>query len=131
MLWRKAAEFDPTREFLPWAMRIAQFQSMANLKKKSRSRLVFDDELLERIADESIRDFADVDARRVALAGCLERLSGEQRQLVAQRYEPGGSVNAMAEARGTTPKALSEMLRRIRHSLLTCIERKVGAEVRP
>lgn len=130
VLWRKTAEFDPTREFMPWAMRIAQFQSLAFLKKRQRSRVAFDDDLLALIADEAVTEIAEVDSRRVALAGCLQKLNEEQRALVAQRYEPGGSVNEMAEERGTSPKALSEMLRRIRHALLLCIERSVSQEAR-
>jgi RNA polymerase sigma-70 factor (ECF subfamily) len=129
VLWQKAADFDPTREFLPWAMRVAQLQSMAYLKKKQPARLVFNEELLALVADEAIAEPADADARRVALAGCLQKLPEQQRALIAQRYEPGGSVNAMSGQRGTTPKALSEMLRRIRHSLLLCIERTLAQEV--
>jgi len=129
VLWQKAAEFDPAREFLPWAMRVAQLQSMAYLKKKQPARVVFNEELLALVADEAIAEPADADARRVALAGCLQKLPEQQRALIAQRYEPGGSVNAMSGERGTTPKALSEMLRRIRHNLLLCIERTLAQEV--
>ena len=95
VLWRKAAEFDPAREFMPWAMRCAQLQAMAHLKKKQRARVAFDDELLALVADEAVEEFAESDARRVALAGCLQKLPAEQRALIAQRYEPGGSVNEM------------------------------------
>lgn len=128
VLWRKAEEFDPQREFLPWAMRVAQLQAMAHLKKKQRSRVAFDDELLALVADEAVAESGDADARRVALAGCLQKLPEEHRALIAQRYEPGGSVNEMAAERGSTPKALSEMLRRIRHALMLCIERTLARE---
>jgi RNA polymerase sigma-70 factor, ECF subfamily len=130
VLWRKAGEFDPAREFMPWALRVAQLQALANLKTKQRSRLIFDDELLTLIADEAIAEVSEAEARRMALAGCLQKLNAEQRALVAQRYEPGGSVNEMAEERGTTPKALSEMLRRIRAALQLCIERTLAEEAR-
>jgi RNA polymerase sigma-70 factor (ECF subfamily) len=128
VLWRKAAEFDPTREFMPWAFRIAQFQAMAHLKKLQRSRVFFDDELLSRLADEAVAEFADLDARRRALAGCLHKLPEPQRALIAQRYEPSACVNDLARARATTPKALSEMLRRIRHTLTLCVERSLRQE---
>lgn len=128
VLWRKAGEFDRTREFLPWAMRVAQLQAMAHLKKKQRSRVAFDDELLALLADEAIAECSEADARRVALAGCLQKLPEEHRMLIAQRYEPGGSVNEMAAERGSTPKALSEMLRRIRHALMLCIKRTLAQE---
>ncbi len=130
VLWRKAAEFDPQREFLPWAMRVAQFQALAHLKKNRRGRAAFDDELLALVADEAVAECGEADARRVALAGCLQKLPPEHRALIARRYEPGGSVNEMAAERGSTPKALSEMLRRIRHSLMLCIERTLAREAR-
>ncbi len=130
VLWRKVGEFDPTREFLPWAMRVAQFQAMAHLKKKQRTRLRFDEDLLATVAEEAIAEYTEADARRVALSGCLEKLPVDQRRLVAERYEPGGSVNALAEQRATSPKALSELLRRIRHSLMICIERSMAQEAR-
>ncbi len=99
VLWRKAGEFDPAREFMPWAMRCAQLQAMAHLKKKQRARVTFDDDLLALVADEAVAELAGADARRLALADCLQKLPEEQRALIAQRYEPGGSVNEMAAVR--------------------------------
>jgi RNA polymerase sigma-70 factor (ECF subfamily) len=127
VLWRKAAEYDPARDFMSWALRIAQLQTMAHLKKRRR-RPVFDTALLERIADESVADRDEADLRRQALAACLQKLSAKHRHLVARRYEPGASVIAMAAEIGSQPKAVSEMLRRIRHALLECIERSIAAE---
>lgn len=128
VLWRKAAEFDHARPFMPWAMRCAQFQAMAYLKRRQRSKLSFDEELLERIADEAVNEVEEMDARRVALSACLQKLPEDQRGIIAQRYEPGGCVNDMAEVRGTSPKALSEMLRRIRRTLMLCIEKNLSTE---
>lgn len=130
VLWRKAAEYDPTRDFMSWAMRIAQLQAMAHLKKRRR-RPVFDTDLLERIAEDSIEDRDLADVRRQALAACLQKLPEKHRQLVARRYEPGASVIAMAAEVGSQPKAVSEMLRRIRHSLLECIQRSIATEALP
>lgn len=129
VLWKKAAEFDRTRPFMPWAMRVAQLQSLAYLKRKHPARRMFNEELLALIADEEVEEWAQEELRRAALAGCLEKLSSDQRRLIAQRYEPGSSVNVMSRERGTTPKALSEMLRRIRRSLLLCIERSLAREM--
>ena len=123
VLWRKAAEYDASREFMPWAMRIAQWQALALMKKRSRARVTFNDDLLALIAEEAIAEAAEHDPRRVALAGCLQKLTDGQRALIARRYEPGGSVKTLAEERGISPKALSEMLRRTRQMLLDCIER--------
>jgi RNA polymerase sigma-70 factor (ECF subfamily) len=127
VLWRKAGEFDPGQDFMAWALRIAQLQAMAHLKKQRR-RFAFDDDLLAQLADESLTEQCENDRRRAALTTCLKKLSDAQRRLISQRYEPGASVNSLAAARGTSPKALSEMLRRIRHALSECIERTLARE---
>ena len=126
VLWEKVSEFDAARPFLPWAMRFAQFQAMAWLKRHKRQRLVFDDDLAKLLADEAAMDEPAFDVRRVALASCFQKLRPEQRELIARRYEPEASVNAMAEAAGTTAKAISDRLRRIRHALLECIEKTIA-----
>jgi RNA polymerase sigma-70 factor (ECF subfamily) len=130
VLWQKAAEFDTTRPFMPWALRIAHLQAMAHLKRQKRVPMTFDEPLLAELAEEAIAESAELDSRRQALAGCLQRLPTRQRELIARRYQPGGSVNELARQAGKTPKAMSEMLRRVRRALLTCIERKLAQEAR-
>lgn len=128
VLWQKAHEFDSSREFLPWALKIAQVQVLAFRKRRQRNRLVFDEQLVASLVDQYVADCQSVEPRRRALGDCLQKLSAEHRKLVTRRYEPGGSVNELAAEQGKTPKAVSEMLRRIRASLLTCIERSIAAE---
>ncbi|QDU25015.1 RNA polymerase sigma factor [Anatilimnocola aggregata] len=128
VLWEKSAEFDASRPFLPWAMQFAQWQALAWLKQRQRQRLVFDDDLAKLLADEAVADERAFEARRNALASCLQKLGPEQRELIARRYEPEASVNALAAAGGVTAKALSDRLRRIRHALLECIQRTIAEE---
>ncbi len=128
VLWRKAHEFDPTRDFMPWALRIAQLQAMAHLKRQKRVPMTLDEPLLAKLADEAISVTAESDVRRQALARCLQKLPVHQRELIATRYEPDGSVNKLARRSGKSAKAISESLRRIRRALLDCIERTVARE---
>ena len=126
VLWEKAGEYDSSRPFLPWAMRFAQLQAMAWLKRRQRqhNRLVFDHELVKLLADEAAVEPV-FDARWQALAACLKKLRSEQRTLIARRYQPEGSVQDMAEAAGTTPKAVSDKLRRIRRALSDCMQQRL------
>jgi len=128
VLWQKAADFDSSRDFLPWAMRFAQLQAMAWLKRRQRQRARFDDALAGLMADEAASEDQAFEARRMALATCLQKLSVEQRELVMRRYEPGASVNAIATEGETTPKAISDRLRRIRHALLLGIQKAIAQE---
>jgi RNA polymerase sigma-70 factor (ECF subfamily) len=124
VLWEKASEYDGSRPFTPWAMRFAQLQALAWLKRRQRQRVVFDDDLVQLLATEAAEE-RSFDPRRIALAACLQKLTLAQRQLVLRRYEPQASVNAMAIAAGVTPKAISDRLRRIRQSLLLCIRKSL------
>lgn len=130
LLWEKSAEFDASRPFLPWAMQFAQWQALAWLKAHQRrqQRMVIDDDLAKLLTDEAVADERAFDARRNALASCLQKLRPEQRELIARRYEPAASVNALAAAGGVTAKALSDRLRRIRHALLECIQKTIDEE---
>lgn len=130
VLWEKSAEFDPNRPFLPWAMQFAQWQALAWLKSRRRQqqRLVIDDDLAKLLEEEAAADEPAFEARRNALASCLQKLRPEQRGLIARRYEPEASVNALAAASGLTAKALSDRLRRIRHLLLECIQKTIAEE---
>lgn len=128
VLWQKSGEFDPARPFLPWAIRFAQLQTMAWLKKRQRQRVFASEKLIALIADEVTAESRVLEQRLGALADCLQKLRPEQRALVAKRYEPGGSVAALSAAAKATPKAMSERLRRIRLGLLDCIEQALARE---
>ena len=128
VLWRKCGEFQPGTDFLAWAFRVAHFQVLAHRKRQQRARECFDDELLAQLAAEAAEQRADFDLRRRALLGCMQKLPDEQRVLVSRRYEPGGCVNDIAAERRSTPKAVSELLRRIRRALLICIEHTLASE---
>lgn len=128
VMWRKWQQFEPGTCFDAWAFTIARFQVMAYRKRKQRSRLHFDDELVELLAVEGAEhSLENHDPRQEALSGCLRKLKPEQRRLIAERYEPGASVNRMAESLGKSPKAVSEALRRIRKSLMNCIEQHIAS----
>ncbi len=124
VLWRKSNEFKQGTNFDAWAFRIAQFQVMAFRKKQQRSRLQFDDDLVEILATEASKDLSQKNhAIQNALSHCLEKLKPEHRKLIAKRYEPDGCVKNIATSIGRSPKAVSEQLRRIRQTLADCIER--------
>lgn len=127
VLWQKSDEFTHGSDFMAWAFRIAQFQVMAFRKRKTRSREHLDERFLTMLADEAQKTFS-MDSRHEALMACLKKLNQRQRSLIAQRYEPGGSVNEMANRENRSPKAISETLRRIREILMKCIQSKTAME---
>ncbi len=126
VMWRKSEEFELGTGFDAWSFQIARFQVMAYRKRLQRSKLHFDDELTEQLADLAEVEWVGENSRHSALFQCLQKLPADQRKLIAQRYEPGAKVQDLAAKQGRSPKALSEALRRIRRALMECIERRLS-----
>lgn len=128
VLWRKAAEFDSRRDFMAWAFAFAKNQVRAARQRGGRSRLLFSDEAVARLADRAVPRAAQTDVRLVALAGCLETLSDTDRDLVRARYDRGHTMSETADASGRTASAVAVAIFRIRQSLARCIQNRLAAE---
>ncbi|MFM8803963.1 MAG: hypothetical protein ACKOK8_08650, partial [Planctomycetia bacterium] len=102
-------------------------QSLAWLKRHHRRGFMVDADLGELLVADAMEETLS-HRRRAAMAACLQKLAPPQRELVMRRYEPDGSVNAMAAQAGITPKAVSDRLRRIRQMLLDCINKTLDGE---
>lgn len=128
VLWEKAGEYDPDRSFLPWAYRIAYFQVMAYRKKRSREKLTFDDELIERISDAFRRRDEGMDRQLEALDGCMNKLPQKHRAVVDARYRDGESLDVIAGRVGKAPNAVAAELYRLRKVLMECIRTRLATE---
>ncbi len=130
VLWNKAAEFDTSRPFLPWAFTFARYQVMAWRKKQSRDRLVLDDDLLEQVAIEFETGDGSSENQLEALETCMGKLAPAQRQLVDRRYAQGEGVAEIARLLGREENVVSANLYRIRRALMRCMEATMGTGVK-
>ena len=129
MLWEKAEQFDPSRDFLPWAFQFAHMQVLAHRKRQKRDRLLFDDELVQTLACEfAQRNMAHFDTRRDSLDQCIQKLSESHRDLVRQFYSQGRSIAQVSDACGKSVAAVTATLYRIRKSLLRCVQHALRQE---
>ncbi len=126
VMWRRSAEFVEGTNFLAWAYKIARFKVLAHHRDRRRDRHVFFDEtLFQQLADEAEHRKRDPEGAIALLDDCVEELPPPQRKLVQERYSLGGSVQEIARKLGQSAAVLSVTLSRIRHTLLTCIQRKM------
>ena len=124
--WQKFDQFDPETKFSTWACQIAYFEVKNYLRTKARDRHVFSDEVLEQLAQEVPEDQDRLAEERAALHKCVEKLVAEERDLLAQAYEPGKTVQFIAEALGKSANSLYKQLNRIRRRLYACITKRLG-----
>jgi RNA polymerase sigma-70 factor, ECF subfamily len=129
VLWQKFGEFDPGTSFAAWACQIAHFTVLDHLKKKRRSRVVFSDDLVARLA-ETRRDHKDSQLTDpVALETCMEELSAADRKLIGLCYSVKRDIKAAAAALGRPAASVYVSLVRVRKLLLNCLQRTDTEEI--
>tara|TARA_B110000305_G_C19297593_1_gene567449 strand:+ start:252 stop:803 length:552 start_codon:yes stop_codon:yes gene_type:complete len=121
VICKKSGDFEKGTNFIGWACRIAYFEVMRHRTNCRRDKLVFDDTVLEKLADEGRKECEHYASRKEALAHCLLKLSDSHRELVLKRYYEGESVDEIGLSRKQKPNSISQLLFRIRKSLLMCI----------
>jgi RNA polymerase sigma-70 factor (ECF subfamily) len=127
VLWRKLDEFEPGSDFLAWALSVARFQVLNHRKKQRRSRARLSDQSVEALADQLTTRGPPADARRDALAGCLAKMTPQDRELIHLRYQPEATTQDVADRVGRSLKAVYKALNRIHCQLLFCIRRALAS----
>jgi RNA polymerase sigma-70 factor, ECF subfamily len=125
-MWRKRGQFAEGTHFIGWACQIARYKVFEHRRAMGREKLVFDEELVFRLAKDAGQHAEQTPERMGILEACLAKLSARQRALIGERYGLGHSVKQIAERLGRSAGALAVALFRIRQALLECIERKVA-----
>jgi RNA polymerase sigma-70 factor (ECF subfamily) len=130
VLWRKFDGFDLDTDFSAWACRIAHFEVLNHLKQKRRSRVVFNDELIARLAEIRDERLELHSADRAALTGCVEELVESDRKLIELCYTTKRNIKAAAEALNRPVASVYTSLVRVRRILMECIRRTNAGEGR-
>jgi len=120
--------YDDAQPFTPWAIGIARHKVLHHLRSHRRDRHVFDEELVVGLAEAHVDQAEQYDARREALAFCLEHSPEKVKSVLGLRYVREMEVGKIADHLGKTPGAVSNLLYRSRIALAECIKRRLRAE---
>ena len=123
----KFGEFKTGTDFVAWACQIAWWRVRAARQKFARSKVVFDDTVLESVAHTAVSMHEEVSARHEALARCLQQLHPRDRDLLLTRYEPGAGVEEAAQRSGRSLEAAYKALARLRKLLFDCVTQQLGS----
>ncbi len=127
-LWAKRAEFDATKEFLPWACGIARFKVREFWRKQPRWESFASEDLMALIDARREVLESEISVRGEKLRECLAKLPAEQRTTLHRYYAEEETVESLALREGRSVEAIYKLLQRVRRALLDCIERGVRAE---
>src|SRR4051812_23815388 len=128
VMWDKFDPGQPPDDFAAWGCRIAYFKVLDFYKKGHRGKVRFSQALLERVAETAVEQAGtlQLDACRDALAGCLQKLSPRDRDLLARRFTPGATTRSTSEAVGRSVEAVYKALARVRQALFECTQRTLA-----
>lgn len=126
VICEKFEEFRPGSDFVAWACQIAWWRIRYSRQKFARSKVIFDDEVLAKVAQTAGEMAQELDGRHEALAGCLKKLAPRDRELVLTRYEPGSGVAEAARRSGRSMDAAYKALNRLRKLLHDCVTNELA-----
>jgi RNA polymerase sigma-70 factor (ECF subfamily) len=126
VMWCRFEESEPVRNFVSWGMRIAQNNIMNYYAKKRRERVLFDDDLLKNMMQETEVVCTNADVRIEALRRCLRKLREKDRKLIRTLYEQGLTIKQLATQVERPVQGLYKAIARIHNSLLQCVRRSLA-----
>lgn len=121
VIWGKAEEAREVKNFSAWAMKIAFYEIKNYRRRQQRSSLIFDTDVMEILAEESMDLVDSMDDRLSALQECMKRLPERQRDLLDERYHDGTTVKTIAKRLSRPANQIGVLLFRIRAELHNCI----------
>lgn len=126
VMWRRFATFETGSDFIAWATTVAFYEARNFQRLTGRSRLEFDDDLMQTLAAERVQQVRKWSPRMEALEVCVEKLDPTSRDLVDSIYTKGMEVAALAQQLGRAPQTLYNKLNFIRRALAECVQRQMA-----
>jgi len=120
-------QFDPTRDFLPWASGVARNVVRRHWRTSKRQPAPATQDLLDSLAELALEE-QDEDvwqAERAALSRCLEKLPARLRQLFMLRYGHNHKADELARLASFPPGSLRTTLARLRFKMRHCINTEI------
>jgi RNA polymerase sigma-70 factor (ECF subfamily) len=127
VICEKFNDFEAGTDFVAWACQIAYWRVRYSRQKFARSKVVFDQEIVDAVAQTASVMAEELDERHVALGNCLQKLHPRDRDLLLVRYEPGSGVEEAARRSGRTLQTAYKALARLRKLLLDCVSTKLAS----
>jgi RNA polymerase sigma-70 factor, ECF subfamily len=128
VMWRKFEQFEPGTNFFAWGCRIIRLTAKDFRKRQSRSKVLFGDEFMELIEQQTLQMETHLAEREQLLNECVKGLKERQRRMLHLRYQDGLSPDRVAAALGSTAKAVYQALSRVHKLLFDCVQRRLEGQ---
>lgn len=126
VMWQRFGTFESGTDFIAWATTVAFYEVRNFQRVTGRSRLEFDDDLMQTLAAERAQHVRQWSPRMEALEDCVEKLDPSQRALVETIYTRGIEVSELARQQGRAPQTIYNKLNFIRRALAECVQQRMA-----
>lgn len=126
VMWKRFGTFESGTDFVAWATTVAFYEVRNFQRVTGRSRLDFDDDLMQTLAAERAQHVQQWSPRMEALEVCVEKLDPAQRKLVETIYTQGVEVGEVARQQGRASQTIYNQLNFIRRALAECVHRRMA-----
>lgn len=130
-LVRRYERYDRERPFVAWAIGVAKFEVLYYRRQQATDKHIFDDELVEQIADSYKIMIEQFNPMRDALAQCLNELEGRSKTVLHLRYADNLTTPLIAKEMNVTAGAVRMLLWRGREALRHCLEQRLHTRPQP
>ncbi len=131
VLWKKRMDYDPSRDFFPWACGVVLIEVLRYRRKVATDKLMFDEAMLNTLAAEYIKHADELDRRSELLHDCVRKLPEKDMRLLNDRYGNSIKPKEIAQKYGCPPTTVYSALARIRESLFRCVEVNLARDSHP
>jgi RNA polymerase sigma-70 factor (ECF subfamily) len=125
-LVRKYDRYDESRPFVAWAIGVSKFEVLYYRRQQATDKHIFDDELVEAVAESYQELVEKFNPMREALVKCMEELDDRSRGVLQLRYADELSTPTIAEEMKLSVGAVRIMLWRLRGALKRCMEQRLA-----
>lgn len=131
-LWQKRDHFELGTNFKAWAFQTIRYHLLNHRRRLvSQGWLVFDDDLINRMAPGFELEPDELEERHLALRHCLQRLRPQDREILHHRYATQSSLQEYADRTNRSAGTLKAILFNLRAALKRCIERQLKSLNQP
>lgn len=130
-LWQNFGQFDPSGDFVRWACGVAHRQTLNYRRQQARSRHLFSESVMEKVALARVARSSILEERRPAMDDCIAELPRSDREIIEHYYYQGKKTAAeVARELDRPTNTILKALIRIRRSLHRCVDKAISSEGR-
>ena len=129
IIWKKIDHYHDGQDFAAWACGIARYEILAFFRKTKNSRLVFDEDLVDQI-EQNTDDNGGSHIEEISQAArdCVKKLNGKDQKIIQLRYDEELSVKQISSRLSRSVRGLYKSLARIHDNLLNCVELTIASQ---